>query len=195
MSPEEEQELIKSANRNPQAFGKLYEAYHNHIFNYIIKRVMDFDLANDITSETFLKAYINFWKFRWHNVSILNWFYRIATNEISSYYRKGSYRNSSITELKKQMKVNPATTPDLQLEKEKAEEELKRHQDFIDVQARLKLLPLKYQEVISLRYFERKKIKEISEILGKKEGTIKSLISRGLKRSVNFFNTCNQSHL
>ena len=182
MSPEEEQEVIKSANSNIEAFGKLYEAYHNQIFNYIIKRVMDFDIANDITSETFLKAYINFWKFRWHNVSIVNWFYRIATNEISSYYRKGSHHKSSIAELKKQMKVNPATTPDMQFEKEKVEEELKRHQDFIDVQARLKLLPLKYQEVISLKYFERKKIKEISEILGKKEGTIKSLISRGLEK-------------
>jgi len=81
--------------------------------------------------------------------------------------------------------LNPITTPDMQLEKEIAEEELKRHQDFIDVQARLKLLPIKYQEVISLKYFERKKIKEISEILGKKEGTIKSLISRGLEKIRN----------
>jgi len=185
MSPEEEQELIKSANSNPQAFGKLYEAYHNQIFNYIIRRVMDFDLAHDIASETFLKAYINFWKFRWHKVSISNWFYKIATNEINSYYRKGKYGQSLLEELKKQIILNPITTPDMQLEKEIAEEELKRHQDFIDVQARLKLLPIKYQEVISLKYFERKKIKEISEILGKKEGTIKSLISRGLEKIRN----------
>jgi RNA polymerase sigma-70 factor (ECF subfamily) len=37
-----------------------------------------------------------------------------------------------------------------------------------------------YQAVISLRYFEKKSIKEICEILGKKEGTVKSLISRGI---------------
>jgi len=185
MSPEEEKELIRYAGNDSKAFGKLYEAYHNPIFNYIIKRVMDFDLANDIASETFLKAYINFWKFRWHNVSISNWFYKIATNEINSYYRKGQYRQSSLEELKNQIILNHIPTSDMQLEKEMAEEELKRHQDFIDVQARLKLLPLKYQEVISLKYFERKKIKEISEILGKKEGTIKSLISRGLVKIRN----------
>ena len=42
-------------------------------------------------------------------------------------------------------------------------------------------LPRKYQEVIVLRYFEKKQIKEVSEILGKKEGTVKSLLHRGLK--------------
>ncbi len=182
MSPEEEQELIKYAGNNSNAFGKLYEVYHRQIFNFIIKRVIDFDLANDITSETFLKAYIHFWKFKWQNVSISSWFYRIANNEINSYYRKGKYHKSSLLELNKQFKFDLDVTQELQYEKEKAEEELKQHWDFIDVQARLKLLPLKYQEVISLRYFERKKIKEISEILGKKEGTVKSLISRGLEK-------------
>jgi len=34
--------------------------------------------------------------------------------------------------------------------------------------------------VISLKYFEKLKIKEISVVLNKKEGTIKSLLSRGI---------------
>jgi len=36
-----------------------------------------------------------------------------------------------------------------------------------------------------LRFFEKKKLKEISEILGKKEGTIKSLVHRGLEKLKN----------
>jgi len=63
-----------------------------------------------------------------------------------------------------------------------AEEELKRYQDFLKVQEKISQLPIKYQEVITLRFFEKKKIKEISEILGKKEGTIKSLLHRGLEK-------------
>jgi RNA polymerase sigma-70 factor (ECF subfamily) len=43
-------------------------------------------------------------------------------------------------------------------------------------------LPAKYQDVIALRYFEGKSIREIAEILGKREGTIKSLLSRGLEK-------------
>ena len=46
-------------------------------------------------------------------------------------------------------------------------------------------LPIKYQDVIMLRYFERKSVKEIAEILNKKEGTVKSLLSRGIRRLKN----------
>jgi len=39
-----------------------------------------------------------------------------------------------------------------------------------------------YQEVITLKFFEKKKIREMVKILGKKEGTIKSLLHRGLEK-------------
>ncbi len=41
-------------------------------------------------------------------------------------------------------------------------------------------LHVKYQTVLSLRYFERKSIKEISEILNIPENTVKTRIRRGL---------------
>ncbi len=50
------------------------------------------------------------------------------------------------------------------------------------IQKEIILLPQKYQEVLVLRFFEKKKIKEIAKILGKREGTVKSLIHRGLER-------------
>ena len=50
------------------------------------------------------------------------------------------------------------------------------------MQRSLKKLDIKYQEVLSLRFYEKKSHKEISEILDKKEGTIKSLLSRGLEK-------------
>jgi len=46
----------------------------------------------------------------------------------------------------------------------------------------LKTLPVAYQEVIALRYFEGKELKEICLILNMKEGTLKSLLSRGVEK-------------
>lgn len=60
--------------------------------------------------------------------------------------------------------------------------ELINNDDFILVQKKLEKISVKYQEVIALKYFEEKSVREISEILNKKEGTIKSLISRGLQK-------------
>jgi RNA polymerase sigma-70 factor (ECF subfamily) len=50
------------------------------------------------------------------------------------------------------------------------------------VNKHLKELNIKYQEVISLRYFEQRSVKEIAVILDKKEGTVKSLLSRGITK-------------
>ena len=69
-----------------------------------------------------------------------------------------------------------------QQDRENIENEFKQHQDFLRIQLRLKQLPVNYQEVIALRYFEQKSIKEIAIILDKKEGTVKSLLSRGIEK-------------
>ncbi len=57
-----------------------------------------------------------------------------------------------------------------------------RHEDFLALHRSIAQLPLKYQEVITLRFFEDNQIHEISEILGKPEGTVKSLLHRGLEK-------------
>ena len=54
-------------------------------------------------------------------------------------------------------------------------------EDFSFVWEAVKKLPMKYREVIHLYYYEGYSIQEISKILGKNIGTIKSLLSRGRK--------------
>ncbi len=72
------------------------------------------------------------------------------------------------------------TLENLEEERLNAELQIEKHKQFIKVQKAVKELPIKYQDVISLKYFEKLKIKEISIVLNKKEGTIKSLLSRGI---------------
>lgn len=67
-------------------------------------------------------------------------------------------------------------------DKQSIELEVKHHGEFLKVQKYLAQLDIRYQEVLSLRYFEKKSIIEIAEILGKKEGTVKSLLSRGIEK-------------
>ena len=88
MNLNEKKELIERAKRDPEAFGKIYDENYPKIFGYILKRVANLDIAQDITSETFLKALRNLWKFHWQNISISAWLYRIANNEIANYFRK-----------------------------------------------------------------------------------------------------------
>ena len=187
MTLEEEKQLLEKIKENPKFFGKIFDAYYKPIFNYVFHRVTDYDISRDISADTFLKAYLNIHAFKWKDVSILTWLYRIATNEINYYYRKNKGTRLSLDLLDSQTNIL-FEFDDYQTEKQLIENELKVNEDFVRVQRSLKKLNTKYQEVLSLRFFEKKSLKEISEILDKKEGTIKSLLSRGLDKLKNEFN-------
>lgn len=68
----------------------------------------------------------------------------------------------------------------------KVEEELRSHKDFLLLRQGTSRLSFKHQEVIALRYFKGKHIKDIAEILGKREGTIESWLHRGLEELREF---------
>ena len=173
-----EEELVKRAQHSPEAFGDLYEIYYQRIFNYAVKRTANVQLSLDITSTTFLKAFSQIKKYRWRDVPFAAWLYRIASNEINDHYRRqGGRRMSSIETI-----VELADTSDYADEINEAEDELNRHEEFILLHKKISELPFIYQEVIALKFFERKKIREMVKILGKKEGTIKSLLHRGVEK-------------
>ena len=176
--------LHTSARSNtPEAFGSLYEQYYSQIFGYVYRRILHWETAQDIAAEVFLKAYKSFWRFRWSSIPIGAWFYRIATNEVNMFFRVGKHRRDvSLTELLDKEGFDAPDARTTESEKANAERELQRSQDFLLVQAQVRALPAKYQDVIALRYFEGKSVREIGEILGKGEGTIKSLLSRGLEK-------------
>jgi len=181
LSPDQlqaEKELVKRAQHSPEAFGELYEVYYRRIFNYALKRTANVQLALDITSVTFLKAFSQIKKYRWRDVPFAAWLYRIASNEVNDHYRReGGRRVSSIESI-----ADLADTGEYTDEINEAEEELSRHEEFITLHRKISELPFIYQEVIALKFFEKKKIREMVKILGKKEGTIKSLLHRGVEK-------------
>jgi len=184
MEIKKEKELIRRASEDPAVFAALYEEYYPQIFGYILKRTANVELAQDLTAETFFKALRKLWQFRWRNVPFSAWLYRIATNEINQYFRRGKHTPASLDELLRQG-FEPRTDMSPEVEMMETQDELERHQEYLFCQETLIRLDIKYQEVIALRFFEKKQIREISMILGKPEGTIKSLLHRGIEKMCN----------
>lgn len=180
---EEEKQLVARAQNDPAVFGCLFDENYSKILNYLIRRTGNVELAEDICSETFHKALAKLWQFSWRSIPFSAWLYRIAINELNGYYHKqAKYKAISFETLSAETGFDIPGSSNILNELKEAEEELARHELFLSVRKELVKLPLKYQEVLSLKYFENKKIAEIAVILGKKEGTIKSLISRGLAK-------------
>jgi RNA polymerase sigma-70 factor, ECF subfamily len=182
MTQEEEQLIVKEAKTNNESFVKLYDYYYPKILGYCFRRTLDLNLSKDLTSETFLKAFTGIRKYQWRGIPFSSWLFRIASNEMNMLDRKKKYNPDSLTVLKESRVFETANTASLIEEKNELEKQLQQSKDFINVQQKLLLLPVKYQEVIALKYFEEKSVKEIAEILEIKEGTIKSLLSRGIEK-------------
>jgi RNA polymerase sigma-70 factor (ECF subfamily) len=179
----DEEQLIKQAKIDSKAFGQLYEVYYPKIFAYVFRVSGDYNTSRDIASETFAKAYIKISSFKWKGISISSWFFRIATNELNQYFRKKKYTPFTLIDLSvyKEISLDNTFTD----ETNTTLSNMYIAEDFKNVQKQLRALRPVYQKVIALKYFEEMTIKEISEILGKKEGTIKSLLSRGIDQLRN----------
>lgn len=177
-----EEQLLRDIEDDPQKFGQVYEAFYNKIFGYVYRRTTDYEAARDIASETFLKAFANISKFKWRNISLIYWLYQIATNELNRYFNSNKYKPQSLNRIQEEYNIDIVNYSQADAESSKLQEELDRHQEFVSMNNAIKQLDVKYGDVITLRFFEHKSLKEIAIILNKKEGTVKSLLSRGIDK-------------
>jgi RNA polymerase sigma-70 factor (ECF subfamily) len=184
MNPEQEKELIQQCRTDPAAFGQVFDIWYKPVFGYIMRRTADYDLSKDIAAETFLKAFLKINSFQWRGISLSAWLYRIAGNELNQYYRSNKYKPQSLQQLLESPQMEKLLRQQDD-EREVIERELQAFNDYNLIRSNLLKLDVKYQEVIALRYFEQKTNSEISEILDKNEGTVKSLLSRGLEKLRN----------
>jgi RNA polymerase sigma-70 factor, ECF subfamily len=179
MNTTQEKELVEKAKRDIQAFGTLYEEYYGKVFGYSLIRTGEIAVAQDITSEVFFKALKTIGRFHWKDIPFSAWLYHIANNEIANYYRSNGHGQVLVERISETF-LEECDAPEAEVEE--AETKLRRYQDFLAARQKIAQLPLKYQEVISLRFFENKHLGEISSILGKKESSVKTLLYRGLAR-------------
>jgi len=177
-----EEQLLKEIEADPEKFGQVYEAFYSKIFGYVYRRITDYEAARDITAETFMKAFGNITKFKWRNISLLYWLYQIATNELNKYFNSHKYKPQSLCRIQEEYGIDVVDHSNAESDSIKLQDELEKHQEFISMNEAIKKLDTKYGDVISLRFFEHKSLKEIAVILDKKEGTIKSLLSRGIDK-------------
>lgn len=177
-----ERQWVVAAQQDPEKFGVIFDAYYDQILRYALRRTSDVCVAEDITAEAFMKASRHLNTFEWRGVPLNAWLYRIVTNEIRMYYRKNKYRPLSLDELYEDSSFEIADQRCIEEEAMEVQDKIERQDMFMAASALLQTLPVIYQEVITLRYVEQKKLREIAQILDKREGTIKSLLSRGQRK-------------
>lgn len=174
---QDELDLIKKAQKNPEQFGPLYNKYHEQIFRYIYQRMDDIELAHDITAQVFIKALLNITKYEYRGVPFSSWLYRIAKSELYQSFRdKKAERTINIDA------INVVAIID-EIESDETEENKKHLLDS------LSLLKEKDVQLIELRFFEKRSFKEMGEILELTENNAKVKTFRALEKLKTLFLT------
>jgi len=177
---DEDEVLVSAAREDSKAAGRLYDKYYGEIVRYIYHCTFDPPVTEDLTSNVFLAALQHIGRYKWRQIPFRAWLYRIATNEVRMHWRRQK-RVSAIsiqTDSSSQQKQNR----ELESGNPSAGDSVAASEEYRLIHKALLELRVKYREVIILRYFEYKAIAEICEITGRKEGTVKSQLHRGLAR-------------
>jgi len=168
--------LIEKAKKGDQlAFTTLLYMYWNEVYGFMIKRTENETDAEDITIETFSKAFDKLANYN-DSFQFNTWLIAIAKNvHIDMLRKKKSKQNIDITDKEDRQAYNIADSSP------SAEDILITEQNLSRLLRYIKELKPHYQEVIQLRYFQEMSYQEIAETLNEPLNNVKIKILRAKK--------------
>lgn len=166
------QDLVQRASqRDTEAFATLYEQHVNSVYRFVLFKVGDATLAEDLTSEVFSKAWESIERFRWRNLPFQHWLIKIGRNMVVDYWRANRRPISNIDGLFDMASKDPP--PD---------ERVATGLDVESLSRALAELPDDQRDVIILRYIEGYSHKEVGVVMGKSEVATRQIQVRALDR-------------
>lgn len=163
-------------NNDEKAYAQLLQRYKRPVYHMILKMVRNVDDAEDLTIESFAKAFKSLHKFK-KDFTFSTWLFRIATNNTIDQIRKKKLKT---------MSIDNSFTDDngdgisIEVEDENLnpQEETIKSQKAELIQIFVGKLPAKYQRLVRLRYFSELSYEEIAVELGAPLGTVKAQLHR-----------------
>ncbi len=159
--------------KQQEEFSQIYDKYIDKIYRFIFLKVNSKEAAEDLSSEVFTRCWRKFQDNQDNPVAIENpqaFLYRVARNIVVDHYREKGKAQFVSTDFA------PIIDPRADI-KEKVE----FSSDLSMVRTVLTGLKDEYQEMIVWRYIDDLSIPEISNILGKPEGTVRVALHRAMK--------------
>lgn len=172
----DDEQLVSLTLESQENFKYLIERYESKFSQYIRRKTsVSKEDIEDLLQEIFIKIYINLRGFD-TSLKFSSWAYRIAHNEIITWYRKKKIRPQINFEDYEEENLINFVKDESNVEKEFEVKELKER-----IKSAMEKLDEKYKDIIVLRFLEEKEYEEISDILQIPIGTVSTLIFRGKK--------------
>jgi len=158
-----------------EAFGLIYDRYMDTVFRFVYFRVGNRQLAEDLTSDTFLRALKRIGSFTWQGRDLGAWLVTIARNLVADHFKSGRYR----------LEVTTGDVLDADREDRgpegSPESAVVDHITNVALLTAVKQLNPEQQECIVLRFLQGFSVAETAQTMGKNEGAIKALQYRAVR--------------
>ncbi len=169
---DKEKELLSRAvSGDKDAFGQLYDFYAPKIFRFIRLKVGSQALAEDLSSESFLRI----WEYLQQEEkeieeSFQALLYKIARNLIIDYYKRKSSQEILMDDDFREF-----------LERDLVSDDRSAREEAEEIHRALLKIKEEYQDVVIWYYIDELSVPEIAKMMGKSQGAVRVLIHRGLK--------------
>jgi RNA polymerase sigma-70 factor, ECF subfamily len=167
----EEKRWLQAAQRgDTEAFAVLYRANVQPIYRYILLRVRDPHLAEDLTGDVFIRALKSIRTYEDQGKPFVAWLYRIAHARVVDHYRRQDRRPTE-----QELDEEPIV---VQTDMDAG---MLRRQAASALRQAIQALTPEQQQVITLRFMEGQRLEAVAEVMGKNANAIKALQHRALK--------------
>jgi len=164
--------IDQAVGGDDKSYAKLMQRYKRPVYHMILKMVRNVDDAEDLTIESFAKAFRSLHRFK-KDFTFSTWLFRIATNNTIDFIRKKKLNTMSI-----ENSYGQSVGIDVEDENLDPQEETIKAQKAELVQIFVDKLPAKYQKLVRLRYFSELSYEEIAVELDAPLGTVKAQLHR-----------------
>jgi RNA polymerase sigma-70 factor, ECF subfamily len=161
--------IVRAKQGDTAAIGELYECYRLGVYRYLFYRSGDTHIADDLTSEVFIRMIRALSGYKLQDGSFQAWLYQIAHNLLNDYYRKASNRNQ--VELEENMLNDPLFRRSRPVE---------HSLNSVALNQALKVLSSEQRDVIVMRFISGMSIAEVAQSIHKSEDAVKGLQRRAL---------------
>jgi RNA polymerase sigma factor (sigma-70 family) len=173
---EDFQLIDRAVGGDDAAYAKLLQRYKRPVYHMILKMVRNIDDAEDLTIESFAKAFRSLHKFK-KDYTFSTWLFRIATNNTIDQIRKKKLNTLSIENTYTD-DDGQSVSIDVEDENNNPQEETIRAQKAELLLIFVDKLPAKYQRLVRLRYYDELSYEEIAKHIEAPLGTVKAQLHR-----------------
>lgn len=168
--------IDKAVDGDEKAYAKLLSRYKRPVYHMILKMVRNVDDAEDLTIESFAKAFRSLHRFK-KDFTFSTWLFRIATNNTIDFIRKKKLNTLSISNTYTDDDGQSVSIDVEDVNLNPQEETIKAQKEEL-IQVFVNMLPPKYQKLVRLRYFSELSYEEIAVELEAPLGTVKAQLHR-----------------